>query len=89
MDRITKLDFVFSKAKERLHVAEMSFNERCYYACASNLYYSLFHFMHSVLGTPAKGMWEHVGIAKEFHKLCYLNGFFSKNELNLIKKNAL
>jgi len=59
--------FIFDKAKERLKTGEYSYDNKYYYSTASNLYYTLFLFMYSVLGKPeTKKGWEHKGISEYF-----------------------
>lgn len=81
-----KLKLFDLKAKERLEVAEYSYDNGYYYACASNLYFSIFNFMYAVLGEPEEDKgWRHLGIARAFGTFCNINRFFDVRKVRNIR----
>jgi len=69
MDRIYK-----KKALERLEIANISKEKGLYNAMVSNLYFSVFNYMQSILEDAPQGKWKHIGLAKVFSKKCYEYG---------------
>jgi uncharacterized protein (UPF0332 family) len=81
-----KLELFNLKAKERLKVAEYCYEKGYYYACASNLYFSIFNFMYAVLGEPEEDKgWRHLGIARAFGTYCNTNDFFDVRKVRYIR----
>ncbi len=62
------------KSLERLEIAIVSKEKGLYNALVSNLYFSVFNYMQSILGEAPQGKWKHIGLAKAFSKKCYEKG---------------
>jgi len=71
----------FVKAIERLNSSKLAFNQAYYNSCASNLYFSLFNLIQSILDTAPDGRWKHVGIIKNFSKYCLDNDLLDSKTL--------
>jgi len=59
------------KSLERLEIAIISKEKGLYNALVSNLYFSVFNYMQSILEEAPQGKWKHIGLAKLFSKKCY------------------
>ncbi|GAB6071766.1 hypothetical protein JCM14244_01430 [Venenivibrio stagnispumantis] len=59
------------KSLERLEIAIISKEKGLYNALVSNLYFSVFNYMQSILGKAPQGKWKHISLAKAFSKKCY------------------
>ncbi|WP_297454393.1 hypothetical protein [Persephonella sp.] len=75
------------KSLERLYIAKLSDKEGLLYSLASNLYFSVFNYMQSILKEPPHGKWKHLGIVSYFSRYCMENDIYSKKELKIFSKN--
>ncbi len=75
------------KSLERLYLSELAKEKSFFYSLASNLYFSVFNYMQSILEEPPEGKWKHLGIASYFSRYCIENGLYSKEELKKFSKN--
>ncbi len=74
------------KAWERLQTAKWCLSQGYLSSCASNLYFAYFNYFQHVVGTPPKGRWRHIGIAKAFVLTAFRTLNFSPEELRRIKE---
>ena len=79
-------DLYKHKAKERLNTAKWCLSRGYLSSCASNLYFAYFNYFQHVIGTPPKGKWEHIGIAKAFIFVAFRTLNFQPSKLRRIKQ---
>ena len=66
-----KIDNVHkAKSLERLEISNISKEKELYNALASNLYFSVFNYMQSILKEPPGGKCKHLGISSYFSGYC-------------------
>ena len=82
-----KIDNVYkAKSLERLEISDISKEKELYNALASNLYFSVFNYMQSILKEPPEGKWKHLGIGSYFSRYCIENSLYPKKELKIFSK---
>ena len=79
-------DVYKAKSLERLEISNISKEKELYNALASNLYFSVFNYMQSILKEPPEGKWKHLGISSYFSRYCIENNLYSKKELKIFSK---
>lgn len=75
-----KFKIMFNKAIERIELSNNLYYNKKYELCSSNLYYSLFQLMNSILGKSSKGIWEHNSLATSFNYYLFSNKIVNRKE---------
>ena len=78
-------DLYKRKALERLDTSKWCLSRGYLSSCASNLYFAYFNYFQYVIGTPPKGKWKHIGIAKAFVHVAFRTLELPPNLLRKVK----